>query len=321
MRKAILASVILSSMFSVAQAADVKLGGDFGYRNDGMETTTSSNRDRLRLQLNASANVNDKAKVVFGLRTGSTKSSWNDLGDTNALKTIGLNLAYVEYAAAPFAKVTLGKMNRPWSSDALFFDNDIKPEGLAVALKHGSGLTASAFKLKLSEGGVAVDNDVVGAQVGYGKKILGLDVAASAAKLNQKVVSPTPQKLDQLVLNVSAKTKVVNVPVKAFVEQVTNNEAKTLNKAIACGVTLGEANKAGEWEVSVLKQKAEANALSSVWTDSDFGGEATEHNGTAIRAAYALADGWKVRGSFYDTTTGAQQSKYKRTLIDLTFAF
>ena len=63
MRKAILASVILSSMFSVAQAADVKFGGDFGYRNDALETTTSSNRDRIRLQLNASSTIDNLSLI------------------------------------------------------------------------------------------------------------------------------------------------------------------------------------------------------------------------------------------------------------------
>lgn len=323
MRKAILASVILGTMFSVAQAADVKLGGEFSYRNDDLEFgTVDLNRDRLRLQLNAIANVDDKTKVVFGARTGSTKSGWNDLGEGNALKNVGLNLAYVEYAAAPFAKVTLGKMHRPWASDALLFDNDIKPEGLAVALKHDSGLIASAFKLTLAEGGNAKDSDVVGLQVGYGKKLFGLDVAASAAMLNQEVVLPLrTEKFDQLLLNVSAKTEVAGVPVKVFVEQLTNDEAKTLDKATAYGVTFGNAKKAGDWEVSVLKQDAEANSLSAVWADSDFGGEALIHDGMAIRAAYALSDSWKVRGSLYDVEVGARPVDYKRLMVDLVFAF
>ncbi len=323
MRKAILASVILSAMFSAAQAADVKLSGDFGYRSDDLEVgSVNSNRDRLRLQLNATANVNDKTKVVFGVRTGSTKSSWNDMGEGNSLKNVGLNLAYVEYAAAPFAKVTLGKMNRPWHSDALFFDSDIKPEGLAVAVKHDSGLSASAFNLKLVEGGVAKDSDLVGLQVGLSKKLAGLDVAAHATTLKQEVkVGNALVKHDQLVLGASLKKDVAGVPVKLFVEQLTNDEAKTQDKATAYGVTFGNAKNAGDWEVSLLKQDAEANALSAVWTDSDFGGEATLHDGTAIRAAYGLADGWKVRGSLFDVEVGAAKADYKRLMVDLVFAF
>ena len=79
MYKAILASVILGSM-SVAQAADVKWSGDFGYRSDSLEIgNTNSDRDRFRVGLVAKADVNDKTKVVVGVRTGSAKSSWNDM--------------------------------------------------------------------------------------------------------------------------------------------------------------------------------------------------------------------------------------------------
>lgn len=323
MRKAILTFVILGTMFSVAQAADMTASGDFGYRNDDLEVgAADSNRDRFRFQWKVSSNVNDKAKVVFGVRTGSVKSSWVDMGDNNSLKNAGLNLAYVEYAAAPFAKVTLGKMNRPWASDALFFDNDIKPEGLAVAMKHDSGLSASAFNLKLVEGGVAKDSDLVGLQVGLNKKLAGLDVAAHATTLKQEVkVGNAFVKHDQLILGASLKKDVAGMPVKLFVEQLTNDEAKTQDKATAYGVTFGNAKKAGDWEVSVLKQDAEANALSAVWTDSDFGGEATLHDGTAIRAAYGLADGWMVRGSLFDVEVGAAKADYKRLMVDLVFAF
>lgn len=323
MRKAILTSVILSAMFSVAQAADVKWSGDFAYRNDSLEVgNTNSHRDRFRAVLKTEANVNDKTKVVFGLRTGTVKSSWNDMGAGNSLKDVDLNLAYVEYAAAPFAKVTLGKMNRPWASNALFFDNDIKPEGLAVALKHDSGLTATAFKLKLAEGGVAKDSDLVGLQVGVKKNLLGLDVAATAATLQQEVVLPVrTEKFDQLVLGASVKKDVAGLPVAVFVEHLTNDKATTQDKATAYGVTFGNAKKAGDWEVSVLKQDAEANSLSSVWVDSDFGGEALLHDGTAVRAAYVLADGWTVRGSLYDVEVGAAKADYKRLMVDLVFAF
>jgi len=334
MRKAILSSVILGAMFSVAQAADVKLSGDFGYRYDDLEVgTVDSQRDRLRVNLQTAADVNAKTKVVVGLRTGTVKSGWNDM-DGNSLKNVDLNLAYVEYAAAPFAKVTLGKMHRPWASDALFFDNDIKPEGLAVAVKNDNGLFANAFKLKLSEGAAAKDSDLTGLQLGIKKSLQGLDVVAHGAVLKQElapvlcaagqvcaaVVRPAV-KHDQLLLGASAALDFNGLPVKFFVEQVTNDEAKDNDKATAYGVTFGNAKKAGDWEVSVLKQDAEANALSAVWTDSDFGGEATLHDGTAVRAAVAVADGYKVRASYFDVEVGARPVDYKRLMVDLVYTF
>jgi len=345
MYKAILASVILGSM-SVAQATDVKWSGDFGYRNDSLEVgAANSDRDRFRVGLVAKADVNDNTKVVVGVRTGSAKSSWNDMAG-GSLKTVDLNLAYVEYAAAKNVKVTLGKMNQPWVMEGLMFDGDIKPEGLAVALKNDSGLSASAFKLKIVENAADKDSTLVGLQFGAAKKLAGFDVAAHAALLNQEIntkaslcyivyplsvaggasvpslpVCSSTEKHKQLVLTASAAKEVAGVPVKLFVQQLKNDEAKKADTALAYGVRLGGVKKAGDWEVSLMKQDAEANALSAVWTDSDFGGEAVLHDGMALRAAYGLADGWAVRGSYFDVEVGAGKVDYTRAMLDLVYTF
>ena len=341
MRKAILASVILGTMFSVAQAADVKLSGNFGYRHDRFDRgAIETERDRFRVQLKVRAAVNDKTNVVVGLTTGSTKSTWVDMGGENSLKNIDLDLAYVEYVAAPFAKVTLGKMYQPWHSSGLMFDQDIKPEGLAVALKHDSGLYGSVFKLKLSEEYVGPDSKLDGVQVGLKKEVLGADVNVGVALLDQSVelqtlglcvvplsaptlpVCATADEIKLQVLNASVAKEVSGLPVTAFVQQVKNDKAKKLDTATAYGVTFGNAKKAGDWELSVMHQKSEANALSAIWTDSDFAGGAVAHDGTAIRGVYALADGWKVRGSYYDVEVGSVfKTDTKRLMLDLLYNF
>lgn len=338
MHKAILTSVILGSMTATAQAADVKWSGDFGYRNDSLEyRTLETERDRFRIGLVAKADVDDKTKVVIGVRTGPTKSAWNDMNG-GSLKNVDLNLAYAEYAAAPFAKVTLGKINQPWVAEGLMFDNDVKPEGLAVALKHDSGLTANVFKLKLSEEQVGKDSTLVGLQLGAAKELAGVNVAAHAALLKQEVVvkyslcivpltAPsipicnTEEEVDQVMLTASATKQVAGLPVKVFVQHLVNNEAKKDDTALVYGVRVGNVKKPGDWEVSLLKQKADANALSTVWTDSDFGGEAAEHDGMALRASYGLAEGWAVRGSYFDVEVGPTKADYKRLMLDLVYTF
>lgn len=338
MHKAILTSVILGSMMATAQAADIKWSGDFGYRNDSLEYRSfETERDRFRAGLVAKADVNDKTKVVIGVRTGSTKSAWNDMNG-GSLKTIDLNLAYAEYAAAPFAKVTLGKMNQPWVAEGLMFDNDVKPEGLAVALKHDSGLTANVFKLKLSEELTGKDSTLVGLQLGGAKEVAGINVAAHAALLKQEVVvkyslcvvplsapflpvCESDEEVDQLMLTASATKEVAGLPVKVFAQHLVNNEAKKDDTALVYGIKVGNVKKAGDWEVSLLKQEADANALSTIWTDSDFGGEAAEHDGVALRAAYGLADGWAVRGSYFDVEVGPAKVDYKRLMLDLVYTF
>ena len=339
MRNAILASVILGSMFAAAQAADVKVGGNFSYRNDSFEIGTAhSNKDRLSAQLKLSADVNDKTKVVVGFSTGDTKSPWADMNG-NAYKNIDLNLAYVEYAAAPFAKVTLGKMERPWASNALFFDNDIKPEGLAVAVKNdGSGIWATGFKLKLSEEVSGKDSDLVGAQVGIKKNIAGADVAVHAAMLNQEIVSsgvcvvplsvpilPVCQnviKNDLTMIGAVVKKEIAGIPATAFVEQAKNDKATKSNKATAYGVTFGNARAPGSWELAYLHQKVEANSISTVWTDNEFANGFNAHEGYTIRGTYALADGWKINARYFDTKIGvAANTPIKRTMVDLNYSF
>ncbi len=98
-------------------------------------------------------------------------------------------------------------------------------------------------------------------------------------------------------------------------------EYNDLGLPLAYGVRLGGVKKAGDWEVSLMKQDAEANALSALWTDSDFGGEAVLHDGMALRAAYGLADGWVVRGSYFDVEVNTNKVDYTRAMLDLVYTF
>lgn len=343
MRKALITTlVMLGSLFSVAQAADVKFSGNVGYRNDNFEVgSTKTDRDRFRAQLQANAVVNEKITAVVGVSTGDGKSSWTDMGNENSLKNIGLDLAYVEYAAAPFAKVTLGKMEQPWHVHGLMFDQDINPEGLAAQFKHKSGLYGSVFRLKLTEEITAADSKLDGFQVGVKKKFLGANFDVHAAMLKQDVslvravgcvvtlsaptlpVCATADKAEFHILGASASRKVAGLPLTAFVEHVKNDSVSVANKATAYGVVLGRADKAGKWELMVMNQKSDANALSAIWTDSDFAGGNSAHDGRAIRGAYALADGLKVRGSYFDADIGSGNSKTnsKRVMFDLVYSF
>jgi hypothetical protein len=341
MRKAILASVILGSMFSAVQAADVGVNGNFGYRNDSFEVGSAhSNKDRLRVQVDLTATVNDKTTVVVGVTTGdNSKTGWTDIGGLNSYKNIGLNVAYVEYAAAPFAKVTLGKMDRPWESSALFFDNDVVPEGASVALKSdSSGIWATGFKLKLSDEASGKDSDLVGAQVGIRKNIAGADIVAHAGMMNQEIVSsgicivplsvpslPVCQsvaKNNLTLFGVNASKVVAGIPVTVFAEQAKNDKAARNNEATAYGVTFGKANAPGKWEVAYIHQKVEQNSISTVWTDSDFANGLTAHSGYGVRGTYAIATGWKVNVRYYDTEVGVTtKTPIKRTISDLVYSF
>jgi hypothetical protein len=318
MRKALMTLVMLGSLSTAALAQDVKIGGNFGYRFDSVEAGAApkSEKDRIRAELLLNAKVNDKVTVVFGTRTGSFNSSWDDMGGNANMKDMGLHLAYVEYAAMDQVKVRLGKMHQPWaSSPSLFFDRDIKPEGLAVAFAHKSGLFANASSLKIVEGGASDDAKVQSLQVGLKKDVGALALTGAVALHNHRNVVGADVNLQQAFGEVG--TKFAGLPVSAFVDFMRNEKANADNQALAYGVKVAK----GKWDASVFHQKVEANAQYGLWHDSDFAGAQGNHKGYGLTAGYKVAKGWKVNAKYFDVERGANKEDYKRLQLDLNYMF
>jgi hypothetical protein len=322
MRKALITLVMLGSLSTAAMAADTKVNGNFGYRFDSIEagTAAKSEKDRIRAELVLESKVNDKVTAVVGFSTGTFNSRWNDMGENASLKNVDLHLAYVEYAALDHVKVKLGKMHQPWAtSSSLFFDKDVKPEGVAVAFDNGSGLFANVSSLKLVEGGVADDSKVQSLQVGLHKKLGGLHLKGAVALHDHKIVGGADAKLQQVFGEVG--TALAGKPVVAFVDYMKNDEAKTADTALAYGVKFGNAKKPQEWDLSVFHQEVEANAQYGLWHDSDFAGGQGNHEGLGLVAGYVVADGWKVNAKYFDVERGANKEDYKRLQLDLNYMF
>lgn len=326
MRKALLTLVMLGSLSTAAMAADVKLSGNFGYRFDSIEAGAlpKSEADRLRAELIVDAKVNDKVKAVVGLSTGTFNSRWNDFGGNAGLKDVNLHLAYVEYAALDHVKVKLGKMHQPWAtSSSLFFDRDVKPEGVAVSFDHGSGLFANVSSLKLVEGGALDDSRVQSLQVGLQKKIAGLDFKGGVALHDHQVKGAAADHNLQQVFG-EVGTKFAGKPVVVFADYMKNDKAKTGDTALAYGVKFGSAKKAQEWDLAVFHQKVEANAQFGLWQDSDFAGGQGNSKGYGLTAGYVVADGWRVNAKYFDVErniTARKPEDYKRLQLDLNYMF
>jgi hypothetical protein len=319
MRKALIALAMLGSLSVSAMAADLKVNGGFGYRFDSEETSVKSEKDQLKAELVLESKVNDKVKAVVGLRTGGFNSPYNDF-DAAGLENVDLHLAYVEYAALDHVKVKLGKMHQPWAtSSSLFFDRDVKPEGVAVAFDNGSGLFANLSSVKLVEGGVADDSKVQSLQVGLHKKLGGLHFKGAVALHDHKIEGGADAKLQQAFGEVG--TKFAGKPLAVFVDYMKNDEANADDTALAYGVKFGHAKKPQEWDLAVFHQEVEANAQFALWHDSDFAGAQGNHKGLGLTAGYVVADGWKVNAKYFDVERGANKADYKRILVDLNYMF
>jgi outer membrane murein-binding lipoprotein Lpp len=163
--------------------------GDFRYRNEQIETAASTltdeytrGRDRIRLRFGVTAKINDTITGRFQIATaggvaGDPRSTNQTLGEDWSRKSVGIDLAYVDWKATSFMNVQLGKMPQPWTrTTSYFWDGDITPEGAAVKFASGN-LFASGFYDWLNERhsntptSARSDSKLVGGQIGWKQPI------------------------------------------------------------------------------------------------------------------------------------------------------
>ena len=143
-------------------------------------------------------------------------------------------------------------------------------------------------------------------------------------------------------------------PLRFFLEYAQNLEAELnpvaqdeLDTALAAGIFYGtaSANK-GTWELGLLYQEIQKDALFGQLVDSDFGDGNTDSNGFVLRGGWTLARNWTVNATLFlndlsndvpqtvtvfnettpaplDTTniTNVFDRDYKRLQLDLNFRF
>ena len=359
----------LSDAFAKDVALRWKWKGDFRVRNENIdqEAAVERNRSRVRVRLGFEAEVNPTVKAGFQFATtesGDARSSNQTLGDVNSRKSLDLDLAYVEWAPNAATKVTLGKMKQPLvTTTSYFVDKDINPEGAAVACTHApTGAFANAALFDLVERGSAVDSTAVALQVGVRGKlnddtayVLAAGEMKHRAVKNQAVIQSgsvggffgnttkttgcavgvaTCLANEFAVRNALAEvsTIVADYPVTVFVDWAENADAAKYNEALAYGVTLGKASLPGSWEVGVVTQKVEKDALFGQWIDSDYAAGNTDGDGYTLRGAYQVAKNWKLNVAYHMNETNNDVAAvvngrnvldrdYKRLQLDLNYAF
>ena len=376
MRKAIQSLVILGSLLGgVAHAQDTaevqqavdglsdafakdialrwKWKGDFRVRNENIVQDYSIDRTRSRV----------RGRLGFE----AARSSNQTLGDVNSRKALDLDLAYVEWAPNAATKVTLGKMKQPLAMTTSYFvDKDINPEGAALAFNHApTGAFVNAALFDLVERSSASDSTAVALQVGLRGKLnddTSYVLAAGEMKhhnvknfavvqsgsaggffgnsTKMGCVGATACLSNEFeVRNVLAEvtTVVADYPVVAFVDWAENTKAPKFNKALAYGVTLGKASLPNSWEVGVVSQKVEKDALFGQWIDSDYAAGNTDGDGYTLRGAYQVAKTWKLNVAYHMNETNndvplfaivagssvvqVYDREYNRLQLDLNYTF
>jgi hypothetical protein len=144
------------------------------------------------------------------------------------------------------------------------------------------------------------------------------------------------------------------LPLRFFADYAQNLEAEVnpvaqeeLDTAYSAGISYGAASAAkGTWEVGLIYQQIEKDALFGQLLDSDFGDGNTDTKGFVLRGGYTVARNWTVNATLFlndlgndvpqtvtvfnettpapfDTTAiaGVFDRDYKRLQLDLNFRF
>jgi len=159
--------------------------GDFRFRHDLQDRSPNDTtpdhtrqRDQVRVRFGVQAKVNDTTNVVLRLSTVSNdntngRSTNQTLGTAWDRKSVGFDLAYVDWKPIPMANLMLGKMPQPWvKTGGYFWDNDLTPEGAALKFAYGPWFGNASYtwineRNVLGNEGASTDATMAGIQVGF----------------------------------------------------------------------------------------------------------------------------------------------------------
>jgi hypothetical protein len=118
--------------------------------------------------------------------------------------------------------------------------------------------------------------------------------------------------------------RLLDQPIKLFVDYVKNNDADDLDTGWASGLTLGEAKARGTWYLGYSYMDLEADAVLGVFTDSDFGDGGTDKKGHVLHGAYALTDRTNLKATYFINERGEStgtETDYDRLQLDVNFKY
>lgn len=284
------------------------------------------------------------------------------LSDANSRKSVYVDLAYGEWTPNEQWRLTAGKMRMPWTRvGSYFYDGDINPEGFSAHWQQGSnGWFASSFVTRLAERSALVDSEMLGVQLGFrdstasgDRYLMALSYLDHRAVEGHAIVQAgsvggffgnttkatdcrsnfggvcLASDYDVLEWQGEWQTRLADRPLTLFANYALNTAAsgaKPPDTAYSFGFAYGQAMTAvpSSWELGLLYQLIERDAMFAQWVDSDFAGGATDASGYALRGAYQLHPnlrlGWVWMINELQVDSPARKD-YERIMIDLSWMF
>lgn len=350
----------LAAVKDLDWARRIRWMGDLRYRHEQFDIEGAASdraRHRVRARFGLEAALSETVGAVVRLSTGDLddpRSGNATLDDANRRKEVALDLAYLRWAPYAGAALTLGKQPKPWfePGNALFYDGDVSPEGVAFSWAGGGGAFATVWGLWLDESSAQADANLTGAQLGYAFDRLGLTLAAGywnygairrqpllgfagapagnstyLAGADCEGTGTTPCYLydyDIVGLDAAWTGKVGTLPLTLFAGVLKNVQADALNTGYTAGAQLGKAGDPGSWELGALYQRVERDAQFGALLESDFAGGVTQSGGWQVVGAWAPARNLSLKATVFLNDVGydtPEEFDYRRLQLDLNLKF
>jgi hypothetical protein len=261
-------------------------------------------------------------------------------------KDIGLDLAYVEWAANENLSVLGGKMKNPLyraGGASLIWDGDLNPEGIAAKFSKGAFFgTAASFSVEERSSGS--DSLLVAVQLGGKFKLSdSLKLTAGAGYFGySNTIGNEPfyngkskgnsvdldgnyiYEYKNAELFAQLDTRVGDWPLALYAQWVSNSEVDEEDSGYAVGVKIGSAKAKGDLAFSWTYHDIEADAVVGTFNDSDFGGGGTDASGHILKGKYAVSKSISFAGTYFvnevDRFQGTEHD-YNRFQLDVQFNF
>ena len=362
------ASNEISKVKGADWATKLKGRGDFRFRHEMIEServvsgqaedAADRTRQRIRARLGFDYKVTDTVKGTLLLATGGDdpRSSNQTLGSTGTRKSIGVDMAYVDWQFMNGANLVLGKQPHPYfrPGQSLFFDGDWNPEGGAVKFDRGM-FFGSGYGWWLTEqfnanpAGENNDSNLFGAQVGMKFPLLGGETVLAAhyfdcgacqdnsplyanngnGNTTYTVGTSTTQLLryDYEILQLSAQmgTTLLGQPFTFWADYAQNMASDVeYDTAYGVGVVLGKASNAKTWEAGIAYQSLDKDALFAQVIDSDFGDGRTDSEGWFLKGGYAPVKNVTLNATYFINTLNKDvgvELDYNRLQLDINYKF
>jgi len=363
---------VASSEISKVKGADwatkLKGRGDFRYRHEMIEServvsgqaedAADRTRHRIRARLGFDYKVTDTLKGTLLFATGGDdpRSSNQTLGSSATRKSIGLDMAYVDWKFMDGANLVLGKQPHPYfrPGQSMFYDGDWNPEGGAVKFDRGM-FFGTGYGWWLTEqfnsnpAGENNDSNLFGAQLGMKFALLGGETVLAAhyfdcgacqdnsplyanngnGNTTYTVGTSTTQLLryDYEILQLSAQmgTTLFEQPFTFWADYAQNMASDVeYDTAYGVGVVLGKASNAKTWEAGVGYQSIDKDALFAQIIDSDFGDGKTDSEGWFLKGGYAPVKNVTLNATYFINTLNKDvgvELDYNRLQLDINYKF